>query len=414
MEFRELYEKYRWGQVTEEEKEFVEKELVKYDSMKKYLDESEERKENEQTRIESERRKKSDKHFLKQTCLVTGIGMVVVLAVFGVIYGVKIHPAIVQANRYKAERASAQAETFAYRDWDINAKTYYSEATDAKLGYDTFYHLHMKGEAPPVFEYQGTINQGKGQYYYSITDEEGKETTGITMNGVMTTGIPKPDFLYKFQLEERIENTLSRDIEELETKKIYQVCVSFQKYLNEAGIKKLLKKNSGNDYLQWIGISTSFDNVGLPPFGIYTKYDNSNVTTTPYVSNSEYVEYSGMLSVVAEDDHIKYFLNGNDFFLYKIDPLDSTYYPKPLSMDTLKSYLNDRLDFMIDHPEVVNLLGQSELTEQKYYETVKQELEQNEYQSYGITILGTKSEIKSFCKGLKGNITDSKVMFDLN
>ena len=43
MEFRELYEKYRWGQVTEEEKEFVEKELVKYDSMKKYLDESEER-----------------------------------------------------------------------------------------------------------------------------------------------------------------------------------------------------------------------------------------------------------------------------------------------------------------------------------------------------------------------------------
>ena len=56
MEFQELYEKYKWGQVTEEEKEFVEKELAKYDSMKQKFDdndnESKDEKGNEETRNE--------------------------------------------------------------------------------------------------------------------------------------------------------------------------------------------------------------------------------------------------------------------------------------------------------------------------------------------------------------------------
>lgn len=408
MEFQELYEKYKWGQVTEEEKEFVEKELEKYDSMKKYLDdnksENNAEKDNEEAITEFKEQKKPDKYLLKQMCLTTAIGMVVVLAVFGVVYGVKIHPAIVQADKYKAEKASAEVETFPYSDWDINARTYYSEETDAKLGYDTFYQLHMKGDEPPEFQWQGTINKEKGQYYYSITDKEGKETIGITMNGVMTTGIPNPDLFYKFEMEEEIENTLSRDIEKLEDKKIYQVCISFQKYLDEKGIAKLLKKDRDNYYLQWIGISTSYDNDGFPPLGIYITYNDSNVTTMPYISS---------FSAVETDDYIPdYFLNGSNFFLYGADSIDSSYYPKALSMDTLKTYLNDRLDFMISHPEVVNFLGKSELTEKKYYENIKEELEQNDYKSFGITVSGTKDELKTFCKGLKGCITYSEIEYN--
>lgn len=66
---------------------------------------------------------------------------------------------------------------------------------------------------------------------------------------------------------------------------------------------------------------------------------------------------------------------------------------------------------MIAHPEVVNFLGKSELIEAKYYETVKKELAQNELKSFGVTIVGEKEEIKTLCKGLKGSISYSEVLY---
>lgn len=356
MEFKELYEKYKWGQVTEEEKEFVEKELAKYDDMRQCLgDGKEECGDEKEVANEPEMLKNGDKQLLKQTCMITVIGIVIVLAVFGIIYGVKIHPAIEQAEKYKAEKAAVEDETFPYKGWDINTISSNTNSSDAQLGYERFYNLHMMGESAPKFQCHGALDKEKGQYYYTITDEDGRETSGITINGVMTTGIPNIDM--PFELE-GVEDTLDRDIEELEERKGYRVYISFEEYLDEEGIARLLEKDKQNDYLRWIGISTSLDNSGYPLIGLYTL----------------------------------------DYF-------------EQISIDDLKSYINHQLDFMIDHPEVVNFLGKSELIGAKYYETVKKELQQNEYKSFGVTIVGEKAQIKTLCKGLKGCITYSEELY---
>lgn len=354
MKFEELYEKYKWGQVTEEEKEFVEKELGKYNDIKQCLDgsknENKGEEEKEETGKRPEESKKRDIHLLKQMGLVTAAGMIILVAVFAVIYVVKIHPAIVQADKYKAEKAVVQE--FPYQDWDITTRTTDSNYLDAQLGYERFYRLHMRGLPVPEFQYCGTLDQEKGQYYYMITDEDGRETMGITMNGVMTVAAPNPEYYFGV---ERTGDTLNRDIEKLEERKGYRVHITFEEYLEEEGIENLLEKDKENNYIRWVGISTSLDNSGYPLIGLYT--------------------------------------------------LD---YYEQISADKLKSYLNHQLEFMIDHPEVLNFLGKPELTE--YYEIVKKDLE-NECKSFGVTIEGEKKEIEILCKDLKGSITEAEVVY---
>lgn len=204
MDFKELYEKYNWGQVTKEEQEFVESELKRRKEAKEPIHESYES-ENKNSieddistindsREELESKKSNNENIDKTTrehkkinvpFVVLSCIMAAMIVTAIAVYVIKIDPMVKYVKKEKSQ------ENYPYSKWNIDSKTLYSEKTDAQLGYETVFQFHNKGQYIPYFENLGEIDKKKGQYYYRITKNI-QPYVGITLEKILT--IEKPEF----------------------------------------------------------------------------------------------------------------------------------------------------------------------------------------------------------------------------
>lgn len=413
MEFKKLYEKYKWGQVTKEEKEFVEKEMAARGLTKEDLDRGIESEKDVQLHSDSNNNEveliNTKTNFAVMHMIVTAAMAVMIVIIVGV-YFVKISPAIKQADKYKAEKEAMKSDTYDNKDWDIMTHSFFSEKSDAQLAYETFYHLHMQGDEPMTFQIHCPVNENKGQYFYSITDYsvEAAVITGITNKKKMTVGSPsyQGDYFRTWDSRNTSKN-LKKSLEELDSNTLYKICINFDKSLDEDKILKLLNSEANKtNVISWVHIATPIvtDTGDVPLLGIYTAMDNSNVEE--YTGNT----WKGLY----EDDGLSeedvsvytsgsYFYNGTKFFLYGMND----WYEDNFAFDTdiLKSYLIERIAFMESHPEALSFINQKELLKSDYYKSAREYIENNKLTSYGICVRGLKEEIQRLCKDISGDIT---------
>ena len=424
MDFKELYEKYNWGQVTKEEQEFVESELKRRKEAKENIHEGYEsenknsieddvvtindsREEPESKKSNNENidettgeHKKINVPFVVLSCIMAAM-IVTTIAV----YVIKIDPMVKYVKKEKAQ------ENYPYSKWNIDSKTLYSEKTDAQLGYETLFQFHNKGQYIPYFENLGEIDNKKGQYYYRITKNI-QPYVGITLEKALT--VEKPEF--RSYLDDGEIMSINEDDEEdaedygnlkatlkkMKKNKIYNIFISLNKLIGDTQLKKLLEENyyQDNTCIKWVGVYPYEINDKYPPIGIYLGIDQSSMGSIKEMT----LGYTNIYSV--DGLTLKgngYFYNGKNFFIYR-SANGYVYDEGPeLDVKTVKDSFSERLDFMIKHPEVLNFLGHPEYEE--FYKKIKNMVDKGETKYYALALTGEKEDLEDMCSGLSGYVT---------
>lgn len=430
MDFKELYEKYNWGQVTDEERKFVENELRRRKEANEPIDAGYELESGEtnsgkddispinDSSKETENKKSNNENIDKTTrehgkinvpFVVLSCIMAAVIVTAIAVYVMKIDPMVKYVKEEKAQ------ENYPYSDWDIDTKTLYSEKTDAQLGYETIFQFHNKGKSIPTFENLGEIDKKKGQYYYRIVKNT-KSYLGITLNKVIT--VEKPEFqscandgsmfYINNNSEDEEDGNLQKKIRNMKENKSYDIMLSLSKLIDDKQLNKLLKRDYYEEdaCIKWVGIYPDNNDDEYPPIGIYLGYDQSNIGCIKELIRG----YSEMYSV--DKFSLKgngYFYNGKNFFIYR--SLYGHLYDDDVPMldaKTVKESFSERLDFMIKHPEVLNFLGHSEYKE--FYREIKNIVDKDDTKYYALALSGSKDVLKKICKGLNGYVTEMREM----
>lgn len=374
MKFNDTFEKYKWGKVTDEEKEFIEKELKKYEAIREYLDD-EDRQDKESI---SDKSKQSEKKMIGFRGIVGGAMAVVlvVVCIFGTyVYNKKIVPMYKQYEKQEKVKY-----------WNFNTSSILEGERDLDIGLECFYRLHMSGISTAYFDQLTYIDESQGKFFYKLTKTE-EDTSPGTIMGIGEEGCMPEGFSISHCLDPyrndfiEMEKRPTEVINSIPGGSEVMAFITLQEDLSQQDLLGLLADPDKTDSILWLGIRNNdrllqmedeYDwIVGDTPIGILLNPFGYSLNDLYPMYNMNNKELDGM-----GEAHLQY------------------------TAELLLGNLLAMIDFQIDHPEILKFLGHSDLTESGFYEKTKEYLSENELSCYGFTVRGSKEDIQAVCKGL--------------
>ena len=401
MDFKAAFERYQNGTASEEEKEYIEQELEKNELITQYLLETDGMELNVSASPPNgeatdglKKMKKSIKK--RNVCLIAcAVAVVVCLALF-VQFAAK---PLLNQMFYDPQKSTYEKQT---SNFGICLAAY----TELHCPGKQFYRLTTKNTG--IGSYDLTITRGDsltgGLEYLPATLHRGKlslaqEFWSYPMANAFTRGV-------SYSGAELQKETLPDTVAYLKTLPDYvnvKAALSFQKDLSMEELAALQMKDQNSLPILWVAVRNAnyYRNAEI---GTETTDSSADVTgATVQMNDSFPVQLLPQVGFEPNGTGIYFEQINNSYPNFELSPhLSDTDSKKNGAL--YESHFQTLLQVMADHPDFLKTLESYESNLSDYYAAVQRFIKANGIKTYGVTVLGSPSEILQFCElaGVEG------------